>query len=259
MMANDLTTTQNNAVSTDAQALAQLQTTVDRFFAAITREGITDTLPNLPAHEVRVRMQTRQVALRAHLRPISMAVAEQEHARRAIAALLGGYLNIYAENKAAVAAGFTAHVGEQPLFAILQACDDFKNHRVVDHVDKNGNDVLFTMDRAPSAFRLLDQVKKCAEAAQMEAHKIGKVLAITKTRGRPALTPDEERYVADGMAKLAAGMLRGATKEAEDNRRKVREEAAAARDRAQRIIQDAAARRRENPDMTVPHDEFHIG
>jgi hypothetical protein len=258
-VANDLTTTHGGAVSSDPQALARLQGVVDNFFTSIRREGGRDTLPNLPVPAVRAQMAERQAALRAVLRPISQATAEQERACKAVAALLGGYLNVKVANPMATAAGYTATLGDQPLFAILRAIDDFKNHRVVDHVDKEGNEILFTMDHAPSAYRLLDQVKKCAAEAQTEHYKIGKVLAVTAVRTRPVMTPDEERYVAEGLARLASGMLKRATRDAEAERQKTRAEAAEARDRAQRIIQDAAARRRESPDMTVPHDEFHVG
>ncbi len=243
-MTNDLTTTNGGAVFTDAVVFAGLREAVRRFYASITREGGRDTLPHLPAPEARQRMQERRVALHLALRPISMATADQKRARDAVAALLGGYLNIRTDNPAAVAAGYTAHLGEQPLFAILQACDDFANHRVVDHIREDGTTVYFTMDHAPSAFRLLDQVKKCAADARTEHYQIGRVLAITKARGKPIMTAEEEQRVAESLRLHADSLLKRANAYAEIERKKIREESAAARDRAQRIIQEAAARRR---------------
>ena len=247
-MTNDLTTTNDGAVFTDAVVFAGLREAVGRFYALIAREGGRDTLPHLPAPEARQRMQERRVALHLALRPISMATADQKRARDAIAALLGGYLNIRTDNPAAVAAGYTAHLGEQPLFAILQACDDFANHRVVDHIKEDGTTVYFTMDHAPSAFRLLDQVKKCAADARTEHYQIGRVLAVTKTRDKPMMTAQEQARVAEGLSALAKGMLRRASQEQEIERKKIREELAAAQTRARRIIEEAARRRAESID-----------
>jgi hypothetical protein len=59
------------------------------------------------------------------------------------------------------------------------------------------------------------------------------------------MSADEERRVAEGLAALAGGMLKRATRDAETERRKTSAEAQEARDRAQRIIQDAARRHAE--------------
>jgi hypothetical protein len=136
-------------------------------------------------------------------------------------------------------------LGEQPLFAILQACDDFANHRVVDHIREDGTTVYFTMDHAPSTFRLLDQVKKCAVDARSEHYKIRRVLAITKARSAHILSAEEQAQVAEGLSALAKGMLRRATKEQEIDRQKISAEAKEARDRAARIIEEARRRNTE--------------
>lgn len=235
----------NEIILSEGRTVAELQEAIQRFYASIAREGGHDTLPHLPVSEARQRMQERKVALHLVLRPISIATADQKQAHAAIAALLAGYLNIRTDNPAAVAAGYTAHLGEQPLFAILQACDDFANHRVVDHIREDGTTVYFTMDHAPSAFRLLDQVKKCAVDARSEHYKIGRVLAITKARSAPIMTPEEEAHIAEGLRKLANGMLKRASADAEIERRKISAEAAEARDRAARIIEEARRRNAE--------------
>lgn len=258
-MANDLTTTGANAVAADAMTLRRLQDTVDRIFGEIERGQCPedDMLPALPDRALRGRLRERQLVLRSALRPISMATAEQNRASDAVKALLGGYLNIKSDNFKAVAAGYTAHLAEQPLFAILAACDDFKHHRVVDYINDEGKEVYFTLDHAPSAFRLLDQVKKRASDAQSEHYKIGRVLAITKVKPREMMTEEEQRYVAEGLRKLANGMLKRATKSAEEERKKISAEAAEARDRMRGIIEEAARRRAADLAPTIPDHEFY--
>src|ERR1700730_1471928 len=240
-MTNEVAIRQEGGVSTDALALGRLQDSVERLYGAIERDGrpgaFVDRLPALPSHELRTQMHARRIVLHSAIRPISMARAEQETARKAIAALLGGYLNIKTDNPSAVAAGYVAHLAEQPLFAILQACDDFKHRRVVDRVREDETTIYFTLDHAPSAFRLLDQVKKCAAAARSEHYKIGRVLTITKTVTRPA-SPEQAAHVGGLLRRLADSLATGnelLRKEAQD---KIRAEAQEARDRAARIIQD---------------------
>lgn len=256
-MSNELTKVEASTPTTNQMALAGLQEAVQRLYGSIEREGGHDVLPSLPAPQVRARMRERQLTLRSVLRPISLASEEQKRARDAIAGLLGGYLNIRTDNPAAIAAGYTAHLGEQPLFAILAACDDFRHHRVVDYVNDEGKEVYFTLDHAPSAFRLLDQVKKRAADAQSEHFQINRVLAITKIKPRALMTEDEERRVAEGLRTLANGMLKRVTKDAEEERKKNSAEAAAARDRMRGIIEEAARRRAADLVPTIPDHEFY--
>jgi len=259
-MANEVAIRHGGGISTDAMGLAQLQDTIQRVYASIESEGrpgrFVDRLPQLPTPPFRRAIQDRRVALHAALRPISMASAEVETVRRAVAAFLGGYLNIKTENPAAIAAGYTAHLSDQPLFAILAALDDFKHQRVVDRHTEDGRPVYFTLDHAPSAYRLLAHVKKCAEAAQVEHHQINRILAITKTTEQAHVSPEERQRVGEAMAKLAGGMVKRITKEAEADRQKTRAEAQEARDRAERIIQDA---KRRNSQLDAASQEQAIG
>ena len=174
-----------------------------------------------------------------------MATAELDTARKAISALLGGYLNIKTDNPAAIAAGYVAHLKDYPIFAIVAACDDFKNHRVVDHYDANGKEVLFTMDYPPSAFRLLDQVKKCCERENLEQYRITRVLAITKTTDAPALAPEVQQRVGAQLRELAESMRGKVNQQRAADAVENREKAQQARDRAKRIVEDARRKNRE--------------
>jgi hypothetical protein len=240
-MANDLTTTEGKEVSTDTVTLHGLQTTVQRLYGALGKDGTRDTLPALPPTPLRQRMRARQLDLQKLLRPISMASAERDTAMKAIGALLGGYLNIKADNPQAIAAGYTAHLIEQPLFAILQACDDFKNRRVYDWIDEK--QVPFTIDHAPSAFRLLDQVKKCAADALEEHYQIGRVLAVKHVAIEQRVSPEEQSRVAAAikLRSMELGAVVDASRQADLVR--IRSEAQEARDRAARITEDGIRRR----------------
>jgi hypothetical protein len=241
-MANDLVTTERSAALTTAR----LQSTVDSMYQSIERDRRGgDTLPALPSPAFRKELTDRKRALHVKLRPVSEAMAELETARKAIAGFLGGYLNIKTDNPAAVAAGYVAKLRDQPLFAILAALDDFENRRVVDHHDSNGNPVYFTIDHAPSVYRILDQVKKCAAGAQEERYKIGRILAITRVAGDLNISPEEQARVAAGMNNLAATMGRMMTAVRDSDRRKIGAEAQEARDRARGIIENARRRNRE--------------
>ena len=236
-MANDLT------IATNAIVLGELQTVVQQLYAAIEKDGTEDVLPSLPPRELRGRMRARQLDLNAALRPISMATEDQKRAREVIAGLLGGYLNIRSDQHQAIAAGYTAHMGEQPLFAIRQACDDFKHRRVYDWIDEK--QVPFTIDHAPSAFRLLDQVKKCAADMREEHHRIGRLLAVKHVAITRRIDPEEQARVAAGLRDLAANFGLKAVDEDRAMREKTRLEAQEARDRADRITQEGARRRAE--------------
>jgi hypothetical protein len=241
-MATELTTTNSTRTAIDFVRLSRL---VAALYGTIekNRKG-EETLPSLPSSDERKELTERRRELNAKLRVIGLARAEQDRVRGAISLFLSGYLNARTNDVDSTSRAYLAQLLDQPLFAIMAALDDFRNRRVFD-IGSEGQRIPFTIDHAPSAFRLLDQVKKCAEDVQVEHYQIGKVLAITKTSETPLVSPEEAARVADSLAKLAGGMLKRVTKIAEADRQKNREEAQAARDRAQRIIQDAKSRNAE--------------
>lgn len=241
-MTNDLVTTD---AASNALALARLQDSVESLYKAIERDRWgSDRLPALPSPETRRTLDRRRKDLRASLRPIAMAKAEQETARRAMGAFLGGYLNIRVENQSATVAGYVAHLGEQPLFAILAALDDFKHRRVFD-IGAEGQKIPFTIDHAPSAFRLLDQVKKHAADVQEEHFRITRVLAIAKTIDGPEVSDAERERVAVHMRQLADSLAMKAANIRVEELNRAKLEADGARDRARRIIENVKRRNSE--------------
>lgn len=236
-MANELTTTNSTAV--DA---ARAREGVDRLYASIERDRWgQDMLPAALSSVQRRDLTERKRDLRSRLRPISMATAEQDRARGAILLFLQGYLNARTTDLDGTSRAYLVHLVDQPYFAILQAIDDFRHRRVFD-IGKDGERIPFTIDHAPSAFRLLDQVKKRAADVQEEHHKIGRLLAITKTSEVPNIPPEEAARVAIGMRELADGMLQRMELQRAEDRKRSRAEAQEAWDRSARIIAEARER-----------------
>jgi hypothetical protein len=209
-----------------------------------------ETLPRLPGHEARSALQARAVDLHAALRPISLASEEMKRAAEACAHLLGAYANNRVADPLGQAKLYATHLQDQPLFAIRQACDDFRNRRVFD-VNSDGDRVYFTLDHAPSAFRLLDQVKKIADAYRAEHWKISRVLKITHIKPENRhISTEEAESVARQIRELAARLGSGLDVERAQERERIRREAQEARDRAKRIIENAA---RARADETAAH------
>ncbi len=242
-MVNDLTTTDGESKEV---AAARLHAIVENMYRSIERDRSgADTLPALPSHGLRKELTQRKRRLYAMLRPVSMAVGEQQRVREVIGALLGAYeVSLRLGNLKATAAGYVAHLGDQPLFAIIAAVEDFKHNRVYD-IGKDGERVPFPLDRVPNAFRLLDQVKKHAADVQAEHYQIGCVLSVTRQSDAPSISPEEQEQVADGLRLLVSGLTKRVTAQQEADREKIRAQAQEARDRTARILADARRRNAE--------------
>lgn len=239
-MAQELTTTDPD------KARAQLVVRVGSLYSGIERDARRkcDTLPAPIDPATRKQMESYRRDLHGNLQPISVTVAHREKAQSAVALFLAGYLNARTSDPAGTTRAYVAMLLDQPLFAILRALDDFKNRRVVDHYDANQNPVYFTLDHAPSAPRLLDQVKKCAGPTQEERHKVTRLLAIDKVSELEVPEAERER-VAIHMRNLADSLaMKNARLRAQDME-KSRAEAQEARERAARIVHEATERRRQ--------------
>lgn len=248
-MANDVVKSEGGAVAAPIANAGHLRATAARLYRDIVRENGVDRLPALPSAELRRELEQRRIALVSRLRPISMAKGEQDRARGAILLFLDGYANAKTSDPDGRSRSYVAMLMDQPISAILEAIDDFRNRRVFD-IGKDGERLPFTIDHAPSAPRLLDQTKLRAADVQEEQAHIVRVLAVTKTIDGPAIDPAERARVAELMAGLAAGMTRKVSVERAENRRQVVSEAQAARDRAARIKEDARRRRAEDARAT---------
>jgi|SRR5882672_9491904 len=239
-MADELVTTDSQS---KAIAVARLQEAVGKLYRSIEkdRDG-SDMLPALPSPDTRKGLEERRRALHGKLRSISLAQAEQDRARGAIAMFLGAYIGARSADPDGTSRLYVGHLMDQPLFAIMQALDDFRHGRVFD-LNDDGKRIPFTLDYAPSAFRVLDQVKKRAADVQEENFQILRILAVKKVISVPSLSNEERERVAEQMRLLANGLMQRASIIREKERALVKAEADQARDRAQKILQDARHRR----------------
>lgn len=252
-MAQELTT------GDKARDLARLSARVGSLYAGIERDDRRhcDTLPAPLDAATRKQLQDYRRDVHARLEPISATVAHRDAAGRAIGAFLDGFLNARSPNPHVTIAAYVSTLADQPLFAILQALDDFKNRRVFDIDPKDGSRVPFTIDHAPSAPRLLDQVKKCAAGMFEERHKVTRVLSIEKV-AEPEVPAEERERVAGHMRELADALAMKNARLRAIDAEKIRAEAQEARDRAARIKENAARRRAAGEAPSVHDDDFYV-
>lgn len=232
-------------IRADGDAAAQLHARVGSLYAAIGRDDRRrcDTLPAPIDPDTRKRMQNYRQHLHSKLQPISTSLADRERAMSAISLFMAGYLNARTNDPAGTVNSYIEMMRDQPLFAIMRAIDDFRNGRVFD-IGAEGQRIPFTLDHAPSAPRMLDQVKKRAADVQEEQHKVTRLLMIEKI-AEPAISEEERERVAAHMRNLADSLAMKSTQIRVEEMNKARIEADEARDRAIRIIQDARRRREE--------------
>jgi len=227
------------------EAAPQLVARVASLYAEIKRDDRTrcDTLPARIDGPTRKQLQDYRRDLHGRLQPISNSMADREKASAAIALFLGGYLNVRTADPAGTTRAYVASLMDQPLFAIMEGLDDFKRGRVFD-IGREGERIPFTLDHAPSAPRMLDQVKKRAADVQAERHKVTRLLAIEKV-SEPEVSEAERERVATHMRDLADSLAMKATAIHVEERKRIRDEASAARARSAQIIQNANRRREE--------------
>lgn len=256
-MANEVARTEGirsvaPVLATDATELAE------RFNDLIERDhrARVDTLPTLPSHAQRSLMQARSVELHSALRPITYADADMVNATTLLRLFLGGYLNLKSDNPEQTARAYVkVYLGDQPLWAIIQACNDFKNHRVFD-LDSEGKQIPFTLDFAPSGARMRSQCQKITERFREEQGRLSRVLAITMAK--PAerhISKEESAKVLEGILALSRRLASGINSDRAAQREKRRAELAAAKERTDRIMEEA---RRRNADAEGASQEASL-
>lgn len=235
-MAQEVTKTGTDAVS------SAMYQRVGALYASIDRdEGFRDILPVPLTATERRELESYRTGLHAKLRPISMATAEQATARKAIGVMLQSYINARSGDPGGTLDAYVAYLRDQPVWAILAALDDFRHRRVFD-LNAEGDKVPFTLDHAPSAARILDQVKKHTNAIEDERGRVVRLLAITRY-SPPPVPPEEAERVHKLLRGLADHMSVNVDAARRAEREKIRAEADAARERARRIIDDAKRKR----------------
>ena len=222
---------------------AQLHARVASLYAGIDRDerNRCDTLPAKIDGDTRKQLQDYRRNLHGRLQPISNSMNDREKASSAIALFLGGYLNARTSDPGGTTRAYVAVLMDQPLFAIMEGLDDFRRGRVFD-IGREGERIPFTLDHAPSAPRVLDQVKKRAGVIQEECYKVKRLLLVDRV-AEPEVSDAERNRVAVHMRTLADTLAMKSAAIRGDEMKKARDEAGAARDRAARIIRDARGRR----------------
>lgn len=222
---------------------ARISARVGSLHAGIERDHhLRDTLPLPIDPKTRKELEEYRRDLHGRMRGIGLSAADRQTAGKAIGIFLMGYLNARTVDTSATLAAYLAALSDMPLFAILDAIDDFKNRRVFD-IDQTGARIPFTIDHAPSAPRLLDQVKKRCEPILEERGKVSRLLAV-KQIAPPPPDPEMVKKLGGLMRNLADNMKHKREAERAQEWEKIRAEADEARARAARIVQEATSRRR---------------
>ena len=239
-MAQELTT-----ASTPNALTAQTRVRVGALVATIERDAhYQDTLPAPLSKADRKDLEAYRRDLHARLRPASEASADMLTVRKAIAALLQSYVNAKTADPTATLGAYVSFLSDQPAWAVLAAVDDFRNRRVFD-LNAEGDKVYFTLDHAPSAARILFQVKKHTDALEDERARAMRLLAITHFV-QPEVSDEMRAKVGEQMRQLADSLKMRSAKVVAEDRVKIRAEAEEARARARRIKDNAAAARQQS-------------
>lgn len=86
--------------------------------------------PRVPSQQLRKLAAVRLADVRRALAPLGRAVAEKERAGRAVAAMLGGWINARAADPAAKVAAYVTALADLPCWAVEQVCQDVARGRV---------------------------------------------------------------------------------------------------------------------------------
>jgi len=174
------------------------------------------------------------------LRPISEKRAELEAVKKAMGAFLGAYLNIRTGDQGGAVALYVAHLSEYPLAAIMEALGDFKNGRVIDRTDAEGNPVYFTLDHAPSAFRILDQVKKHTAPLQEQQLLTAAQVRQCDDRQDPRTSQPLHRAHLSSGPMRRIGRMKETKNDSPDHHRRRAREAAGSPERIGALLRDLA-------------------
>ncbi len=211
--------TMNNLTTKSAGALAlsqpEISALVERKARELRYEGISGWSIQHPLAPQQVKLlEERYRTLTVRLRPMEQAMAEMDHARKDIAATLGGYPQLHREGAGAaqMVAGFVTLLRSFPLFAITEVCEDLQHGRVAE-VNPN---------HPPTAPMIARLAEAKVEPYRTEQGRIRNLLD-AKVRERPM--SDEERARARQKGIEVVEMLRASTERLEaQDRLKARQE-----------------------------------
>jgi hypothetical protein len=145
---------------------------VSRHASKINTEFGKDTLPELPGKADRTAIERRISALQTKLRPVSMAVAEQDRVIAELGAVWLGYPSMRNADVAAMSTAYLLDLQDLPLFAILAACEDIRRRRI-----KN-----LDPDWPPTSPRIHDIAARHVEPIAVAVLQAKRVLAVRDVR-----------------------------------------------------------------------------
>jgi hypothetical protein len=234
----------NELITTTDKALAQrLRARVGSLYSLIERDDhYRDALPAPINRAERKELEGYRRDLHARLSPASLSRGAMESVAKAVGVLLQAYVNVRSGDMSATLAAYVAFVQDQPAWAILAAIDDFRQGRVYD-MDSEGNKIPFTLDHAPSAPRIVNQVEKHTIEIVEERGKVTRLLAIEKIVA-PEVSEEERERVGAHMRRLADSITMKNERIRAAEMEQARGEAQEARERAARIVEEATRRRR---------------
>lgn len=210
---------------------------VERLFEMIEEGSGGARLPALPSRALRARLEARAAELRRLLRPISGAMAEQEHAGSEVALMLLGFIGARTDiDNVALCAAYVKHLEDLPFFAIERACRDVVRRRPKD----------MKPDYVPSSARLHDMARVHVDPLATEAWRIQRILGVTKALP-PPMAPEKAEEMRSKLTALAASI---ALKDAET---------AGVKDREERRRRDTAEQKgREMRDMLRQYEQLGV-
>lgn len=203
-MSTDLTTTKGGSPSVLPPRLHDAD--VDRLASGLAAGlektgGGADSLARLPTPSERSRMESRLRDIASMLRPASMAVAELKTLGGALGLLLGGY-NPKSDPDSMVQT-YKALLQDLPIWAVLSACQDFRDGAVFDEV--KGERKRFSPDFAPTAPRVRSVAMAKLYNLHAEQVLLRRLLAVRVTHDKHQ-DPEARERAGAMMRELADGM-----------------------------------------------------
>lgn len=206
------------------------------------------SMKRLPSAEERNFLTDRSRAVAGHLRPIEMASEEKLRAGGALSRMFGNsWPNFKPEKPVQFLNEFVDAVKSLPLFAILEAIEDFKHGRIKQHSLGDGKFAKVDPQFPPPAPLFFQIAENKTTSLYVEQSRLRQILAITKARVDVfAKRSPEDQAAAD----QKIGEWR-----AESASRKAAEELA---DRAKRKVEGKEARQRSNAAIEAEYKSLGI-
>lgn len=157
--------------------------------------------PRLPSLELKRSIAVRLADVRRALAPLGRAVAEKERAGRAVAAMLGGWVNAKAADPAAKITAYVNVLSDFPCWVVEQVCEEVARGRVE------------SLDAAypPSAAQLHQLCDEALERLRKEQFDLLTTATVKKAEEQP--TPEQNAKIRTQLMNLHDRLERGSDEE----------------------------------------------